>query len=356
MRAFPALAALIAAGCSTLPAERIASCDEARRPEIRLSEDGRTASARISVLTYNVEGLSWPARTGRGEQLREIAARLDAMRAAGMGPDIVHLQEVFSRAASRAMGGTGYPNLVAGPARAEAQPPRNGPSLPGRRRPHRGEIGMKFVGGGLIILSGFRVIDRNSRPFPKGSCAGRDCLANKGMLHARVVIPGVPGALDLFNTHMNSQRASRVPLRRHLASHHAQTRALTEYLAEMEDPAMPLIFGGDFNMRHSEPRFAEFQRLQPLKLVHEVCSDPDSGCEVLMSWDGDEPWMDTQDLQLFQSGSLVTIRPVRVEAMFDGGESGPQLSDHDGFLVTYELSWPAQDERVPVPICPAVSR
>ena len=39
-------------------------------------------------------------------------------------------------------------------------------------------------------------------------------------------------------------------------------------------------------------------------------------------------------------GDTVSVRPLRVEAMFDGGESGPELSDHDGFLVTYELSWP----------------
>lgn len=60
-----------------------------------------------------------------------------------------------------------------------------------------------------------------------------------------------------------------------------------------------------------------------------------------MSWDGDEPWMDTQDLQFFWPGDRVAIRPIRVEAMFDGGESGPVLSDHDGFLVTYELRWAA---------------
>lgn len=50
--------------------------------------------------------------------------------------------------------------------------------------------------------------------------------------------------------------------------------------------------------------------------------------------------METQDLQLFRSGSQMTIRPVRVEAMFDGEENGPQLSDHDGVRVVYEISWP----------------
>ena len=55
---------------------------------------------------------------------------------------------------------------------------------------------------------------------------------------------------------------------------------------------------------------------------------------------GDAPWMDTQDLQFFADGERLAVRPVRAEALFDGGASGPQLSDHDGFLVTYELRWP----------------
>ena len=83
---------------------------------------------------------------------------------------------------------------------------------------------------------------------------------------------------------------------------------------------MPLIFGGDFNMRHSEDRWAGFSRYHPLTLVHEVCVDPASGCEVRMSWDGDAPWMDTQDLQFFADGERVTMRPIRVEALFEGEE------------------------------------
>ena len=67
----------------------------------------------------------------------------------------------------------------------------------------------------------------------------------------------------------------------------------------------------------------------------------DVGCDVRMSWDGDEPWMDTQDLQFYWPGSLISVRPIRVEAVFDGRPGSPQLSDHDGFLVTYGLEWPA---------------
>jgi hypothetical protein len=64
--------------------------------------------------------------------------------------------------------------------------------------------------------------------------------------------------------------------------------------------------------------------------------------------------MDTQDLQLFRSGAFLKIRPIRVDSMFDGGETGPRLSDHDGFRVLYEISWPA--ELAPARPCPVADR
>ena len=54
-----------------------------------------------------------------------------------------------------------------------------------------------------------------------------------------------------------------------------------------------------------------FSRYQALNLVHRVCADAASGCDVRMSWDGDEPWMDTQDLQFFWPGDRVSVRPIR---------------------------------------------
>ena len=336
------LLAALSPGCATLPQERSVSCAAAPRPEISLSEDGRTARTRIDVLTYNIEGLSWPARTGRGAPLRAISARFAELHAAGEGPDIVLFQEVFSRNAVRAVESIPYRSLAAGPARSESRVRRTGPSLPGKKRPLRGELGLKLQTAGLAIATDFPIASINSAPFPRRSCAGFDCLANKGVLHAEIEIPGVPGTLHLFNTHMNSQGASRVPARRHHAAHEQQTRFLAQFIHEVAGMEAPLIFGGDFNMRYSELRFDAFDRTQPLMLVHRVCAEQPDTCDVRLSWDGDAPWLDTQDLQLFWPGDRVDVRPVRVESMFDGGPSGPKLSDHDGFRVVYELSWPAQ--------------
>lgn len=344
-----ALAALLLlGGCGGRPPFRLLPCASAAAPDIRLSGDGGTATTRLSVLTYNIEGLGWPARSGRAPQLADIGERLAAMRQAGAAPDVVLFQEMFSGAAKKAVAATGYPSIVHGPRRTDKAPPAKHDRLPGSSKLKRGEIGIHLQGSGLAIASDYPIVEVRSRPYGRRSCAGLDCLANKGIVLARIAIPGVPGAIDIYDTHMNSRGASRAPAERNLAAHHRQSLEASEFMAETNDDANPLILGGDFNMRHSEARFDKFSRYQPLSLVHEVCIDPASGCEVRMSWDGDEPWMDTQDLQLFWPGDAVSIRPVRAEAMFDGGASGPELSDHDGFLVTYELSWPVASTRPPV--------
>ena len=98
-------------------------------------------------------------------------------------------------------------------------------------------------------------------------------------------------------------------------------------------------------MRGSQARFETFRAFAPLELVHQRCMSAGSDCAVEMSWDGDEPWMDTQDLQLFAPGTQMALRPIRVSAMFDGAPGSPQLSDHDGFRVVYRLEW----ERKPQP-------
>jgi endonuclease/exonuclease/phosphatase family metal-dependent hydrolase len=325
--------------CGTTPPLRTMACATAPIPPIGRAA-GR-ASATLSVLTYNVEGLGWPARKGRAPQLAEIGARLAALRAAGTAPDVVMFQEMFSGPAKQAVAASGYPAIVTGPRRTTRQVGSTKERLPGKARIKLGEIGIHLTGGGLAIASRFPILAVDRRAYGRRSCAGIDCLANKGVMLARVAIPGVPVPIDLYNTHMNSRGASRAPAIRHVAAHDRQALEASQFIKTSHDDGSPLVFGGDFNMRHSEERWENFSRYQSLALVHRVCADRASGCEVWMSWDGDAPWMDTQDLQFFASGGPVAIRPIRVQAMFDGGTSGPELSDHDGFMVTYELSWPA---------------
>ena len=343
---------LLLAGCVSLPEARSVSCEAAPRPEISVSEGGRTASMHLDVLTYNIEGLPKLTRSGRRDPLQEIGDRLAELRRAGTAPDVVMFQEVFSRRARNAVLSTGYPSLAPGPSAGDRPPRSPDPRLPGRKNPRRGELGLKLSSSGVLIASEYPFVATTVLPYARGSCAGIDCLANKGVALARMAIPGVPGFVDLYSTHMNSMGASRVPERRHLAAHRRQARELSDWIAANSPPGMPVILAGDFNMRQSPGRFEHFG-VERLELVHAYCIANREACDVRLSWDGDEPWMDTQDLQLFASGSPVRVRPVRVEAMFDGSERGPRLSDHDALRVVYELSWPT-DVSQPASACPAL--
>jgi endonuclease/exonuclease/phosphatase family metal-dependent hydrolase len=333
-------ASLGLAGCGTLPPLRVMAGHASPAPRIEMSADGKYASTTVSVLTYNIEGLGWPARSDRAPQLKQIGKRLAAMRAAGTAPDVVLFQEMFSGPAKDAVLASDYPAIATGPRRTTRAIGSTGDRLPGKSRMKRGEIGLHFTGGGLAVASRYRIAHVDLRAYGRRSCAGLDCLANKGIMLARIAIPGVPTPIDIYNTHMNSRGASRAPARRNLAAHDRQALEASEFIDATHDDAFPVVFGGDFNMRHSQERWDNFSRYQSLKLVHRICADPLSQCDVRLSWDGDAPWMDTQDLQFFWEGDQVAIRPIRVEAMFDGGPSGPKLSDHDGFKVTYRLTWP----------------
>jgi len=336
------------ASCGTPPPVRSLACNAATPPSIVQSADGTRKSTTISVLTFNIEGLGFPARKGRETELRQIGERLAAMRQAGTAPDIVLFQEMFSGAAKNAVASTGYPAIASGPSRTTRAAEQPAEKLPGKAKIKRGEVGMHFAGSGLAIASRFPIVYTDMRAYGTRSCAGLDCLANKGIMLARIAIPGVPTPIDVYNTHMNSRGASKAPAARNLEAHNRQALEASYFIDSTHDDSFPVIFGGDYNMRHSEPRWENFSRYQSLNLVHRVCADPSSGCEVLMSWDGDAPWMDTQDLQFFWDGNPTTIRPIRVESLFDGRPDSPQLSDHDGFMVTYRLEWPAAASYAPV--------
>jgi hypothetical protein len=50
---------------------------------------GPMKPVELSVMTYNVEGLPWPVRFGRGSKLKAIGRQLAALREKGLQPDVV---------------------------------------------------------------------------------------------------------------------------------------------------------------------------------------------------------------------------------------------------------------------------
>ncbi|SEL07385.1 Metal-dependent hydrolase, endonuclease/exonuclease/phosphatase family [Sphingomonas palmae] len=331
-------ALLLLGGCTRLPPMRL-DTERTKPANAAIARDA--GSATIDVLTFNIEGLGWPARKGRQAQLQQIGATLAALNARGQAPDVVLVQEMFSPAAVRAIDAGGYRYRAWGPSRTQRRRLRSKTRMPGPFRWKKGEVGVHLVGSGLAVLSRYPIVAARSEPFGSRHCAGLDCLSNKGVQHVRIRVPGVPEPVEIFNAHLNSRSAARVPAERSAAAHAMQVGDVAAFIGSVA-PAGPVILGGDFNMRGDAGRLARFDAaLGQLTLVQRYCVVARNGCDVRVSWDGDEPWMDTEDLQLFASGGAVRITPTRVEAMFDGAEGSPHLSDHDGFRVTYRLDWGA---------------
>jgi endonuclease/exonuclease/phosphatase family metal-dependent hydrolase len=183
----------------------------------------RTDTVEISVLTYNVHGLPWPLAKGRPTALKAIGRELAQMRAEGRQPDIVLIQEGFRSDAETLVKLSGYKHWARGPGRAERAPRQSSEEAKrfrAVRYPQWGEGWGKLVGAGLYVLSDAPILDVQSAAYRY--CAGLDCLANKGVMLVRVAVPGVPGGVDVLNTHLNSKGASRAPLGRTLAAHNLQ--------------------------------------------------------------------------------------------------------------------------------------
>lgn len=286
----------------------------------------------VTVLTYNVRGLPWPVARGRRQALRAIGLELAAMRAAGHAPDIVLIQEGFEDIGDL-VAASEYRHWASGPQRGDR--PVEAVFAKGFARTRylsSGEGWGKFTSGGLHVLSDHPLMEVTTDVFRY--CAGWDCLASKGAMMVTVDVPGLPGGLNVVNTHLNSRNAAKVPFSRSLRAHNLQVEALRSFIARNRNPDAPLVVGGDFNVKDAPERYDHMASAQPFTVVSAYCQT--KGCNAPGS-DHPKPWLASQDLQAFAAAGQVTVRPIKVQTVLDG-KAGAQLSDHDGVLVRYELT------------------
>jgi endonuclease/exonuclease/phosphatase family metal-dependent hydrolase len=344
-----------------IPAPSQANDIVLRTPAITTSSEG-IASTEISVLTFNIAGLPWPIACGkrsrqtdangeripiacnRGQAIADIGTMFKSLRQQGREPDIVFLQEAFIAASEEIVQRGGYANWVTGPGREDVGPEYSERASKGfldARSFKQAEKFGKRLSAGLVIASNFPIIESFNKPFNQWECAGFDCLANKGVAMARIAIPGVPVALEVVTTHYNSKSASGVSLDRTLEAHQLQVATTGDFLEQTANFDLPAIWGGDLNMRHSDERLTNFieRAGDDLNEVSSYCVENPDRCDIEIDWQSDTPWFDSQDLQGWASGKEVKVEPIRVEQAFHHPVNGEMPSDHNGFLVTYRLSW-----------------
>jgi endonuclease/exonuclease/phosphatase family metal-dependent hydrolase len=308
---------------------------------------GPMQSVELSVMTYNVEGLPWPIRFGRGSKLKAIGQQLAALREKGQQPDVVLLQEGFREEVRDLVEVSGYAHVARGPRKKQrdANPFKKDDRPRYKRVKYRrkGEGWGKWGSSGLWVLSDHPINWVKSHAYRY--CAGLDCLANKGVMLVSLDVPGLPTPVEIADTHLNSKGASGVPRDRNRMAHHLQVEELGRFMETDRTPGAPLIVGGDFNIMHAPDRYDYVMQRYPFEVVSQVCFEEPQSCDAKISADGDAPWLDTQDLIGFKQGDKVAIRPIQVEARFDGSATGgPVLSDHDAYEVTFRLT--------PIPILP----
>jgi hypothetical protein len=348
-----------------VPAPEITQQTEWATPEISFNQETGMASMEISVLTYNIAALPFPIACGKSSRLTDekgkripiacnrskgvkaIANALAELRKQGVEPDVVLVQEAFLPVSAEIATVAGYPNWVAGPGPEDTGPrysERASESFIRNRRFWKGEKWGKRQPSGLLVVSNFQIVEHFNFPFYEWECAGFDCLANKGVILARLHVPGLPQLLSVVTTHYNAKGASGVPIARAHEAHRLQVDATLEFLDATVNFDLPGIWGGDLNMRRSEDRISYFvdQSGDALREVSSYCTENPANCEMNIHDNSDQPWFQTQDLQGWADGAQVSVEPIRMEEIFDQPVNGKMLSDHSGFLVDYRLSWPVQ--------------
>lgn len=329
--------------------ERIVACTTpATAPKVEYLADGRKA-VRLRVLLWNVEGLPWPIRSGRGPKLAKIADWIARRRAAGEGPDILFLHKAFVPAASHVAVAGDFGSIVPGPALDQrrslpvAAPPQG--YAPARHW-WKGEAIGKRLDSGLYVATGLPVLDHRAMPFGADSCGGYDCLANKGGLGLRVAIPGAPEPLILFNTHRNSREPAGVPIARAEAAHVLQTRENDALLASFVPPRSAMIAAGDFNNYRAGDKSGTFAHDPAFRLVGKA---PGYRARPAPMTDT-AAWREAYDLVGYRSSDGLRIEPLAVATLFDG-KHGPRLADHDAQYIVFRVSWRNGAAALPIGVC-----
>lgn len=319
-------------------------------PPPRVEWSGGELHTDLTVLTYNVKGLPWPLRMDLAERdaglaMAEIGRHLGDLRRRGAAPNVVLIQEGFPDETALIGILGGYRYAARGPTRIDADTvpvTEADATLATGAMWVRGEKQGPVFDSGLYVFSDYPITVVANQAFGRYACAGFDCLAAKGALAFTVAIPGVPEPVTLFTVHMNASGASGAPANQTAAAHQLQMDRLGQMLETAIDPATPLIFGGDFNVKADPGRqhYADL-RLSRLHLnaVHIRCAQMGSACTPGYQVPAGMHWLQPRDVQGFRSGARIQVQPVSSSQMFADPATGGQLSDHIGYAAHYRLSW-----------------
>jgi endonuclease/exonuclease/phosphatase family metal-dependent hydrolase len=207
---------------------------------------------------------------------------------------------------------------------------------------------LTFGGSGLGIASRFPIVERMSRAYSPPSVSA-ERFARKGVLHARLSVPGDPPALlDVITTHMQSGYDGAA-----VAVRSRQVRELRALVDEVGSQDRPMIVCGDLNidgLKSSRGVGREYDKLKEVLHDFEDIGEIDDRATfhphpevnpLAHRFEADGP-RQRIDYVFVRHASAVPIRVVRSELALDGPLEGPEHgatfpSDHFAIRVELEL-------------------
>ncbi len=268
---------------------------------IPLSSSGET----LKIIQFNTWGV--PVVVKDTYRYWEAMEALEAR-----DPDIIFLQEVFSRKGRGAFRSERYPYEVRGP------------------------LGFpKPISSGIRILSKYPILSSAQVSFCK--CTGADCLSKKGAVIAILELPS--GAhLNIVTTHLDAGTKDSVKI-----SQLEQIKSLVEMYG---DPDAPLLFAGDLNFND---RSLPYEKLMDFFGANDTWLDTHDSTEPGYTYDAyenryaydysiktNEPLIKERiDFVLYRGGSGHILRPLDSSVVF---REEPLYSDHYGIEARFELA------------------
>ncbi len=188
----------------------------------------RSTWAPLTFYQQNMALMVSPAPykgTSRSAAIDRVVAHLRAQV-----PDVVGLSEVFAddeRATIRSRVADLYPYYREGPDEADLE-----------------------SDGGLLLLSRHPIVEGHQTVFRH--CTLEDCLANKGVLHARIRVAGHPADYDVFLSHTQNPDAGGTETAR--PSVQRQMTQMAQFIQAYSSPTRPSLLMGDLNTDGYEGR------------------------------------------------------------------------------------------------------
>ncbi len=295
----------------------------------------------LSVQAYNIWDLFCPISCGRSKVAVDIGYKLGEMRNRGIQPNVVLLQEAFRKGAENINREAKYPYIVYGPDTA----PKTD-SYPISEKFHRerswkkGEkAGKNLLNSGLAILSDYPIISVKRIAFPRGMCAGYDCLASKGILIAWIQVPEIDDPIAFVVIHLNSRKPSGVSGDRADEAHYHQVKMLQREIQKEIDPSTTVIIGGDFSVGHAPKRLDAVQKLlegfgyeNVIRKAYQTDIVPDSSIKHII-----DIIEDNNNAILLRQTHGKSLIPNNAWVPFPKYTPNP-YSDHAGFIVELSLA------------------